>query len=341
MSTGLPYEFIKSEDQNPTQNENGSWSFDRVVTWNLYGLRINDFLFAKVLPARGSVHPTWPFYVCVSKSVSDIRELAGSDARQVDIRITYRTAKLNEYNPYENADASGSLYPWYLPAQNYSVSGQDVEQTLREIYDDNGNAIPMVNSAGSPILVNGTRAQSSIRFEYYRPMSGFDENFVHDFKNTVNNDDIRVAGLWYPRLMLRCDSLSATVENATNSDGTTAYSYWKIAAQLSADPETFWRKYLNVGTMHRPISSEAGQVMSPVPTWTATDSSGNVRYGSRQEMLDISEENAEPINEPMFLNPDGTLATIGDDGKQEPVYLNGIPEFPVDFSILGMPTEKT
>ena len=344
--SGLPYEPLETgnDDADPTQVDDASWTFSRITRWKLYGLRINDFLFARVLPAIGSVHPIWPFFLCNGKSVVENRDI-GNGNRIVDIKISYKTAPINEYNPRTRVEGETPTFPWQLPAFNYNVSSQDIERTIREIYDFESHQKiwyprAFTNTAGSPLQANGTRSQSSIRFDYYASVGGFNENFVHDFRGAINLNQVRVAGVNYPELMLRVDNLSAVPQESINMDGTVAYRYWKVSVQLAADPETFWRKWLNVGTMAGFKKNREGFTVNPQPIWTASNTDGRVSFGSRQQMLEISEENAEPISEPMFLDKEGGLSPIDGSGKQEPTYVKGLESMPVDLSIIGMPTEK-
>jgi hypothetical protein len=328
----LPYEFITGSDSEASHNQDGTWQFTRQTIWNLYGVRPIVFLFSRVLPARGSLHNTIPVFYTDTKTIREVKEF-GHDSRQVTIDILFKSSLgTKEY------DAVGQIFPWLLPAQNYRVASTGTERTVRELYKENGSVIDMVNSAGSPIIVNSTRGQSSIRFEFY--LQNFDENMIWQYANVVNSEPIRVAGMNYPPFTLRIDSLEANREESKAQDGSVAYYYWKIAVSLTGDPQTFNRKYLNSGTMARFGSASN----PPTPIWTASEDA-TIKYGSREDMFEFNNETMEQISEPLFLTPEGMINGLTSDGvlidgKNGQTYLEGIIEQPIPFQPIGFPLER-
>ena len=253
----------------------------------------------------------------------------------------------------ENADPA--VPPWELPCYNFRVTPVTLRCTPRHFYPAAGDPVlgagaavslapmPIVNTAGVPLSVTSSRVLTRFSFNYNMRSDPGHYAEALDFSwvwpGHCNAGTVLFAGIEFPPLTLMLESFSFELcEEAysyrTAADGTeTAVSgvwrYLKCAVRLLADPLSFVRDYLNVGT-HR-IGRNG-----PERLWQWTDGAGNPACGSYADALPHAD--AQEVSELLFLNETGTgIAGTGSDGRQIPTFRRGVLERPLDFAPLGLP----
>ena len=253
----------------------------------------------------------------------------------------------------ENADPS--VPPWELPCYSYRASSVAVRYTPRHFYPTSGDPVlgpgpaaslapmPLVNTAGVPLSVTSSRVLTRFSFNYNMRSDPADYAAALDFTwrwpGRCNADTVLFAGIEFPPLTLMLESFSfelceepysyRTVTDGAETAVSGTWRYLKCAVRLLADPISFARNYLNVGT-HR-IGRNGLERL-----WQWTGDAGRLVFGSYADAL--SHADAQEVSEHLFLNEAGTdVAPAGSDGRQIPTFRRGVLEQPVDFAPLCLP----
>ncbi len=315
---------------NVTEDSNG-----RTVTYSdAYTLPPGvDLLFlSKFLPRYGQAVLFNPVYWCERWEMTPVAE-GQLNGRDVWVNVTASTKR----DDRSETDANGEPIaedtpPWLYRLENWQISSASEEVAATVYYPTASNvALPFVNTAGVFLEAPTSRALLDMSFTYN--VETFDVNYIASFVGRVNASQIDVGGITFPARTVRIEQLDAEEVTEYNQNGSIRWRYVKVKPRLLCDPRTFNRDFLNVGTALR-----SGGGLKKIWTWT---SGGSTNYGTYQQALNASADDAEEISDPMFLNAAGTaISPFTNDGRQVPTYISGCLDVPIDFTPLKIPSVR-
>ncbi len=246
--------------------------------------------------------------------------------------------KLKTMNPSEVHFVRNNPPPWAQPVSDFSVSPATEEIAVEQIYPPNSLApVRLCNSAGVALEASGYQGLCTISFSYNS--LSFDPNAVWGFKSTVNAFNTLVCGMAFPPRTLLVDTYSGAEQIEYDEDGNIKWQYFKISVSLTANPKTWNKQYLNLGT-HVWTNGGLEQL------WKWIDDDGRTHfepYSSFLHWIDNQrgdESRGEAITDPMFLNNNGTGISGFRGYQQIPTYVEGCPFYPADFSFLDLPATR-
>ncbi len=315
------------------------------------------------LPKKGRVHlidvdGVWCWFQIDSVGVERLSGLlpsavTGAATLRADTILVRAELKMSLLK--HNADPA--VPPWELPCYGFRAAPVTVRATPRLFYPTEGDPIlgtgaaaslapsPLVNTAGVPLQVTGSRVLTRFSFNYN--MRSTPGNYARAldcswlWPGHPNASAVLFAGIEFPPLTLLFESFSfeycedpysySAVVDGSETVVSGTWLYLKCAVRLLADPRSFARNYVNAGT-HR-LGRRGIERL-----WQWTDDAGNLAFGSYADAL--SRADAQEVSENLFLNEAGTAPSPpGADGRQIPTFRRGVLEEPYDFNLLGLPTE--
>ena len=237
--------------------------------------------------------------------------------------------------------SEGLIPPWELAPYSFRVSTRSIEETTTRFYPGVGDitygrglstAVPLTNTAGSPLHGRSSRALALVEFSYNAPLSSFDSRLFWAAHGKINRLTTTICGMTFPPRTIRLESFGAsyateTVEttDAAGANGSTTWRYYKIDVGLLANPRSYDQLFANVGTrLYR------NGFLAQIWRWTV---GGVARYGTYGEYRESGAKDGEPVGENVSLDFSGSAVS------PIPTYRVGTPFEPVDFSSLGLPSE--
>jgi len=314
-----------------------------------------DLMDSYFMPPIGAYHPQRPIYRCRNVNIEEVGRLKGPNGGyQVEANVQWETVLPEDARDRNGDPITPLTLPWLLPVEDFTTSGNPVEETLTTVWSVSGGNIvsaPFVNSAGAPMIANSTRNQMAMSFAYNMPPD-FDDTYAFYYNGKVNSEHVTVCGYGFRPFTLQVVSLGTRLIRKFTEGEEPTIAYKKVSVQLLADPKTFIREYANIGTeiLAGPLGNE-----SRARLWRGTYTTGGsggmmvvpgaVHYATRAELLELASQGyidsteIEAVTDPMFLAEDGTEITPIDPatGRQMPVYRRGCPFEITDLSVLGLP----
>ena len=263
------------------------------------------------IPRRGSIHPVYPWCVAEDSRVTKNIELTSEKdclgGRGITISTVYRCLTLHEPRDEDNDDEDQFItknYPWLLPAQDYKVFPIKLEESQNCLYrfgkweptdmhdnlndagnDDNNwknenredrtvercRKIPFETTAQTKLVGTKNRTILGVSFWYYILSDWFEKEFVLEFQESINQEEMEIAGETYEAGTVLLTELSPEPDVWERSDGQFD-TLGKVSVQLQIDPQTWWRKHENVATVfnnfdikrdentHRPLLDKHGDI---------------------------------------------------------------------------------
>ena len=238
--------------------------------------------------------------------------------------------------------------PCAIPAKpyNFKISGATVDETSEVFYpcendlvfaEGSNEAQPFVNTAGVHLEATRSRGMVQLSFSYNLATSFFNVGLVWQWLGKTNIATTTICGIIFGPRTVKIENLAYdyTEDTVTNADETsTTWQYYKGDVTLSCDPQTWNKKYLNVGT-----SIVHGGKLQQLYTWYNKTTSTN-NYGTYHGYPGgTGAESLDAVSDPMFLNAAGTgVAGFDASGRQTPSYRYGSLLIPSDFTGLYLPS---
>lgn len=320
---------------------------------------ILDCMKSNLVPKKGMYHIRDPRFRCKSVDLEEVLAPPGG-GYLVNVTINWESlthdvnAKDQEGNPitYETP-------PWLLPIENFTSGAVPLEETIKNAYVEDGfldyKSVPFCNTAGVPL--NGTRNRYLFTFGFSYNVPYMSPAGVFEYTGKINASGITVAGMYFSPLQLQILSIGSEPRTEYDEDGFVRWSYDKVSVQFQADPETFYRKFANVGTLalwknDTENPPKLGRIWSGVVAnefaWKGKQrSKDEIVYNSRKRIIEWAQENKivrdsiEAVTEPLFLDRSGTdISPFDDVGRQTPTYVGGCVDQPVSFASLNLPATR-
>lgn len=208
------------------------------------------------IPKPDSRHPGDSTLVLQDRSF----EIVGNLGRktQVAVRLTYSDEGNND---------DGDKDPWELDAQNVSVSYSTEPAPMHFGYNAKGEKVPLVNSAGGRLLVEGQNTIRQISFTFCVKSGKTGEAPVNN-KALINSSDVKVAGYTIAPFEGLLMPMNAQFVADVDDEGEIYRRYWQIQAVILENERTWLRKALDVGTMARFIENQPPQPIYQFTPWT-------------------------------------------------------------------------
>lgn len=229
---------------------------------------------------------------------------------------------------------------------NFKISGASIDETSEVFYPCEGDLLfasgsndpqPFTNTAGVHLEATRSRGMVQISFSYNLATTYFNVGLVWQWLGKTNIATTTICGIVFGPRTVKIENLSYdyTEDTVTNPDeSTTTWQYYRGDVSLSCDPQTWNKKYLNVGT-----SIVSGGKLQQLYTWYNKTSSVNA-YGTYHGYPGgVTAESLDAVTDPMFLNASGTdISGFDSDGRQNQTYRYGSLLIPADFTGLYLPT---
>ena len=150
----MSVEIIAREDRGASVDSSGAVSFSHVIQFE--GDSLMEIVSSTLLPQRGSRHPQNTAFFLDSLEVQP----NGNKGRRVQALATLNYSNSTELTRYYGGD------PWDLGAQNVTETTQEAQIAFISGWDERGNEIANVNSAGCRILSETTEPIIVLSFSY-------------------------------------------------------------------------------------------------------------------------------------------------------------------------------
>lgn len=317
----MSVEIIAREDRGASVDSSGAVSFSHVIQFE--GDSLMEIVSSTLLPQRGSRHPQNTAFFLDSLEVQP----NGNKGRRVQALATLNYSNSTELTRYYGGD------PWDLGAQNVTETTQEAQIAFISGWDEHGNEIANVNSAGCRILSETTEPIIVLSFSYN--LEAFDRREPKIAREAIiNSSTVRVAGRKIPAKTGKLLPMEANYVPEYGAENELIREYWDVKATIQIKASGWAREELDVGTMafFRSGSGELLRIPKNIyryTPWTSKESSDKLRtvpkFGSIDDVIaaqenyaelfetDEEKQNAknelpfEEITEPMPLNADGTL----------------------------------
>ena len=246
-------------------------------------------------------------------------------------------------------DTSPTLVdPCAQPAKpyNFKMGSVSLDETPDEFYPCEGDIIepngansplPFINTAGVFLEATRTRGLVQISFSYNVPMISFNINTCWQWIGKTNSSMITVAGITFGPRTLKIENLTFEYtrdELKDRFENPVVWQYYRCDVVLTADPQSFNRRYLNVGT-----SIIRDKALNQLYSWHNT-SNGKREFGTYHEYPGgTGAEGLDAVTEPMFLTESGTgISPTDSTGRQIKTHRYGCMLIPANFALLGLPS---
>lgn len=229
---------------------------------------------------------------------------------------------------------------------NFKISGATVDETSEVFYPCENDLLfasgsnspqPFTNTAGVHLEATRSRGMVQLSFAYNLATTYFNVGLVWQWLGKTNLATTTICGIAFGPRTVKIENLSFdytedTVKNADESE--TTWTYYRGEVALSCDPQTWNKKYLNVGN-----SIISGGKLQQLYTWYNKTSETN-DYGTYHAYPGgTTTEALDAVTDPMFLSSDGsTIAGFDAGGRQNQTYRAGSLLIPADFTALRFPT---
>ena len=317
----MSVEIIAREDRGASVDSSGAVSFSHVIQFE--GDSLMEIVSSSLLPQRGSRHPQNTAFFLDSLEVQP----NGNKGRRVQALATLNYSNSTELTRYYGGD------PWDLGAQNVTETTQEAQIAFISGWDEHGNEIANVNSAGCRILSETTEPIIVLSFTYN--LEAFDRREPKIAREAIiNSNTVRVAGRKIPAKTGKLLPMEASYIAEYGAENELTREYWDVKATIQIKSSGWAREELDVGTMAF-FRDGAGNLLR-IPKniyrytpWMSKESSDKLRtvpkFGSIDDVIAAQEKYAElfdtdeekqdakkelpfeEITEPMPLNEDGTL----------------------------------
>lgn len=299
--------------------------------------------FLAFLSPPGKVIHRFPCFRIKSTQVERITQPTPDGSVTITISAQCETRKDIQELDTNDEPVTENTPPWMWRLENYRVNSVTQNENIVSYWGagnigqpTNGYRIPQfkdvqypyTNTAGTPMEGETTRAITQISFDYN--VQYIDRNVTWMFPQKINASPVRIAAMNFPERTVLIQDITLNYIIERNPDTSIRWEYFKVSVTLLADPKTYNRDFLNLGTN---VYSHGGVVR--LWTW------GAGRYtGIRDAYASSGYTDGEEITEPVFLAPDGTSASaLVEHNKQIPIYLTGSVYELVDLQLLGLPEE--
>lgn len=264
----------------------------------------------------------------------DIRRLgAPLSGGRIQFTLTYNLSR-----PTKEDEANAEKPPWNYPVNDLSIDAV-TEDISAEYYYPKNSLVPerFVNTAGVMLEAAGKVGMLQISFSYN--VLEYDPNTAWRLISTVNAFPVKVVGYNFLQRELLLEKITAKEVKtySTNEEGTETlkWSYWNVSVQFLANPRTWDKKYLNVGTH---LLNASGTGLEQIWRWNNESCAVYGSYSNyRSAVLGGLAYDGEAVSEPMFLSSNGKVINGFYDGKQIPSYIEGSLFYPADWSALDIP----
>lgn len=236
-----------------------SYSSEEVVFTRkvlLEGDTLMDIYKSKLLPQKGARHPHNTSLRLTSCECSPIGNQGNK--KQAIATLSYSSI----YNEDTTED------PWKLGAQSVSVTFNTESVPFIYGYNQNGQRIQLLNSAGCKITAETSRFIKAVSFMYCVKAKSKGDAPVNDYP-VINASSVKVAGFSIPALQGMLMPMSANyVTEYDETTGDVLREYWEVTATVQINKKGWAKRLLDVGTMAKFPDEDSSGLPKPIYQYT-------------------------------------------------------------------------
>lgn len=319
-----------------------TWTIDEKTDYML-------FLFSANYPRHGaslraiSWMPGSPWFTCEDSTISGIKRDAENNLF-FELTVNYKGPPIPEG---EEFGPDKEILPWHLPLEGYATASEVIEEAATVLYDRRGKKRPFRTSAGTEILSARQRNILGISFKYNLPKNAFFEEYQISYKDKINSGTVKIAGRNYKEGTVKITNLSAELLQYKFGETGGWEDYWRVSLNLSVDPLTWWRQFVNASTYFLPApgkplaqiwstetnvktqqsggGSQNQESGNPLYDYmgqeikslennprTAPETKATKHFGTYDEMSMLNSSSLQEVTEPLYLFPDAkTMSALG------------------------------
>lgn len=279
----MAVEIIADEDRQLQTSTGGVVTFTRVMQIEADSLM--EIASDTKIPQRGWRHPENSAFYLDSIEITP----NGNKNRRVQALATL------VYNNSAELIKEFDEDPWDLGAQNFSSQYVSLPVAFITGYDQYGNVVQNLNSAGCRIAAETNKYIREIQFTYCVKAKNDDDNFEGVEEPLINKSREIIAGIDIKPLTGLILPQSASFITEYNQSGNTVKRrYWEISTVIQINQNGWSRDELDVGTMAYFKNANGNIVHSPrnifsYTPWTSKDPAQNInvqqKFGSIDDVV--------------------------------------------------------
>ncbi|OQA85345.1 MAG: hypothetical protein BWY31_01981 [Lentisphaerae bacterium ADurb.Bin242] len=269
------------------------------------------------------------------------------------------TPNLFEANAtYKTSNSSTKLRkdqkPWDLGIIDWDINFQDVPIPYTHGYDEKGNWVQNLNSAGSPIVADTTVSMPIITFSFNVKSA---KPVLYNTVPVLNKNEVLLNKYTIPKYCGKLMPVGVKEIKVYKNDGTLDYEYYHCSVTILVMFKTWEDMFLDVGTLaiymvdgkpakgaifkYTPwVKKEPEEQIKTVPKFGSIDEVVKAKnIYEKVEKGGFSKLPWEEVTEPMPLNKDGTIFTDAITKPETNPYntVNRYPCKPVSWTAYGFP----
>ena len=293
---------IIGEDSSFNVDAHGVTTLNRTMIVEAESLM--EIATSNVIPQRGARHPDNTAFYLDTIDISPI----GNKNRKIQARASL------VYNNSAELLKEFHEDPWDLGAQNFNSSYQPVTIPFISGYNENGDIIQNINSAGCRIAAETNKFIREITFTYCvkgranRDFEGAEEPVINKKTTKVAGVSIKaMTGLLLPQNATFITEYEETGDKIKRQ-------YWEVSTTIQINKDGWSKDELDVGTMaffkdrSGNIVKKPRNIFSYTP-WTSKDSSENLsispKFGPIEDVISAKKTYAFSVSgyDPYSGNP--------------------------------------
>lgn len=320
----MSVEIIAQEDQSFKTSPEGATTITRTMA--IEADNMMEIFTSNKIPQRGWRHPDNSAFYLDTIEITKI----GNKNRKCQAQATINYNNATELVLEFDGD------PWDLGAQNFTSNFVPINVPFLNGYDEDGNPMQNLNSAGCRIEAETTEYIREINFDYCVKASGSRGDFDGAEEAIINKSTDRIAGISIAKrtgLLLPMSSTFITEYEASGNE--IKRQYWNVNVTIQIKKTGWRRDELDIGTMCY-FKNQLGQIVkrprnlysySDWSTSATDDSNKNSKtfYGSIDDVISAKRKYARMANG--SFNPSVTTSPTQDQINN---YQRAYDQFPFE-----------
>lgn len=280
----MSVEIIAQEDQGFQTSSEGATTITRTMA--IEADNMMEIFTSNKIPQRGWRHPDNSAFYLDTIEITKIGNKNRKCQAQATINYNNATELVREFD--------GD--PWDLGAQNFTSNFVPINVPFLNGYDEDGNPMQNLNSAGCRIEAETTEYIREINFDYCVKASGSRGDFDGAEEAIINKSTDRIAGISIAKrtgLLLPMSSTFITEYEASGNE--IKRQYWNVNVTIQIKKTGWRRDELDIGTMCYFRNRNGEVVRRPrslysYSAWSAvsddyTNRNANTIYGSIDDVI--------------------------------------------------------
>jgi hypothetical protein len=176
--------------------------------------------------------------------------LPAQDVKMEVVRLEESMDFLWRFGKWESTDLHDSLNDLDIDTdkpENTKLNNWNYNNRP-DILEERWRQKPFETTAGTKLTGTKQRNIMAISFWYYALKSWYKDEYITEFTDTVNDDDIEIAGKKYKKGEIKIIDLNMENDRWKMIDESEE-SLIKVSVQIQIDPKTWIRKYENVSNL--------------------------------------------------------------------------------------------